>query len=665
MVGLFHLGSKGSPARTSRSTDTARPMTPPPPPYAQNGHESTYFATETTTTTTHIVTTTQTTTHFFSLPLWRRRPQQPAHSTAASTTPQSASTDELGMILGSPARNLFTRDKDLPPTPPVDQELQTSRGTGSHLPLSEPRHGESSTSHLADARKLSIASMAPSISPLSSGSIPDSTSQGTAALARAALGLGLPPLMFNTLSDSEALPTQDSNNVSFASSPSRTERVPGSSLSPSVSMRRAKSFHRGMEEEQSKSYAEFREQRRTRGLSLGPLLAGSEGVAKEKAVERKPLSRKSSFWSRKRNDSHTPAPIIAPPTNGFLSQPLLPSLQPVSPFNMETSISESSGLRAEQLESPTTDLRRRHSERLPLTRSSRPSAEHDTSDPVGLPQSPQRRRTKRPQTAGSASSPRAVSSFFPGAPTTAEPVSLEVPSEMEANDSETTSPTPLRPRSSTNPPFLHRLSMNLFGSSPNPSPVVNNTAADAFIRSPSTSFSSSSRPSISRSSPKVSIEIPRPRHDEESPELYLQRLTEAVSKAEIAGILASTYVPSLILLPTTWILMFSSADDFHARALRAYIAQFDFRHDPLDVALRRLLMDVGLPRETQQIDRVMEAFAERYRQCHPSLFVSEGENHKACLQIHLIPQLQTTRIFWRSALSCYTPTHSISQTNGK
>ncbi|KAF9240934.1 hypothetical protein BU15DRAFT_87495 [Melanogaster broomeanus] len=42
--------------------------------------------------------------------------------------------------------------------------------------------------------------------------------------------------------------------------------------------------------------------------------------------------------------------------------------------------------------------------------------------------------------------------------------------------------------------------------------------------------------------------------------------------------------------------------------------------DPLDVALRRLLMDVGLPRETQQIDRVIEAFANRYLSCNPDLF---------------------------------------------
>lgn len=35
-------------------------------------------------------------------------------------------------------------------------------------------------------------------------------------------------------------------------------------------------------------------------------------------------------------------------------------------------------------------------------------------------------------------------------------------------------------------------------------------------------------------------------------------------------------------------------------------------------------MDVGLPRETQQIDRVMESFASRYFQLHPGLFSSEG-----------------------------------------
>lgn len=68
-----------------------------------------------------------------------------------------------------------------------------------------------------------------------------------------------------------------------------------------------------------------------------------------------------------------------------------------------------------------------------------------------------------------------------------------------------------------------------------------------------------------------------------------------------------------------------SGNQFHAQCLRIYIGRFDFANDPLDVALRKLLMEVGLPRETQQIDRVMEAFAARYRQCNPDLFISDGE----------------------------------------
>lgn len=110
--------------------------------------------------------------------------------------------------------------------------------------------------------------------------------------------------------------------------------------------------------------------------------------------------------------------------------------------------------------------------------------------------------------------------------------------------------------------------------------------------------------------------FPQPLGENESPELYLLRLRSVVSKAEMAAILAS------------------SADSFHVQTLRAYIKQFEFRNDPLDVALRKLLMEVGLPRETQQIDRVIEAFAARYLECNPSLFVSE--DHPYVLAFSLI-----------------------------
>ncbi|CAH1756900.1 9366_t:CDS:10, partial [Entrophospora sp. SA101] len=51
-------------------------------------------------------------------------------------------------------------------------------------------------------------------------------------------------------------------------------------------------------------------------------------------------------------------------------------------------------------------------------------------------------------------------------------------------------------------------------------------------------------------------------------------------------------------------------------------AAFEFTNDPIDLALRKFLMECYLPKETQQIDRVMEAFAKRYHENNPELFPS-------------------------------------------
>jgi Sec7-like guanine-nucleotide exchange factor len=56
-----------------------------------------------------------------------------------------------------------------------------------------------------------------------------------------------------------------------------------------------------------------------------------------------------------------------------------------------------------------------------------------------------------------------------------------------------------------------------------------------------------------------------------------------------------------------------------------YMAQFDFTHQALDVALRKLLLRMSLPKETQQIDRVIEAFSQRYEACEPGLFGTSGK----------------------------------------
>lgn len=85
---------------------------------------------------------------------------------------------------------------------------------------------------------------------------------------------------------------------------------------------------------------------------------------------------------------------------------------------------------------------------------------------------------------------------------------------------------------------------------------------------------------------------------------------------------------------------FESADSFYSSALREYIGTFEFTGDALDIALRKLLMDVGLPKETQQIDRVIEAFAARYIECNPGLFVSAGTySDKQSFKFLIDPQI--------------------------
>jgi Sec7-like guanine-nucleotide exchange factor len=68
------------------------------------------------------------------------------------------------------------------------------------------------------------------------------------------------------------------------------------------------------------------------------------------------------------------------------------------------------------------------------------------------------------------------------------------------------------------------------------------------------------------------------------------------------------------------------------------MSRFDFTHNALDVALRRLLMHMSLPRETQQIDRIIEAFAVRYEECEPGLFIQKGVSSILGRELPLILQ---------------------------
>ncbi|BGP17796.1 hypothetical protein JCM10213v2_005838 [Rhodosporidiobolus nylandii] len=67
----------------------------------------------------------------------------------------------------------------------------------------------------------------------------------------------------------------------------------------------------------------------------------------------------------------------------------------------------------------------------------------------------------------------------------------------------------------------------------------------------------------------------------------------------------------------------ASSDAFHTSALAAYLRLFPFHHLALDIALRVFLSAASLPSETQQIDRVMEAFARRWCECNPGCFAGK------------------------------------------
>ncbi|RIA97725.1 hypothetical protein C1645_751849 [Glomus cerebriforme] len=104
----------------------------------------------------------------------------------------------------------------------------------------------------------------------------------------------------------------------------------------------------------------------------------------------------------------------------------------------------------------------------------------------------------------------------------------------------------------------------------------------------------------------------------ETPKQYLERMRYTLSKSKLATMLAK------------------KSDTFHQAVLKEYMNAFDFEKDPIDIALRKFLMECHLPKETQQIDRVMEAFAKRYHESNPDLFVSSDTPYVLAFSILML-----------------------------
>ncbi|KAI9779358.1 MAG: hypothetical protein M1816_003605 [Peltula sp. TS41687] len=124
--------------------------------------------------------------------------------------------------------------------------------------------------------------------------------------------------------------------------------------------------------------------------------------------------------------------------------------------------------------------------------------------------------------------------------------------------------------------------------------------------SPVASSRNTSKPN-SFSIPREPSSVVPEREAEETPAKYLVRLQEAVRRGAIAGNLSK------------------SEDNFFQAVLRSYLRSFAFFEDPMDMAIRKLLMEAELPKETQQIDRFLQKFADRYHECNPGIFSSPDQ----------------------------------------
>lgn len=467
-----------------------------------------------------------------------------------SNSRQHLNVGENGAFIRTSFYNI---DKDLPAVPAVEhaaQPLDASQDNYSRLCR------EAISQSGTDVQSSSDGSL---IHGRSLDTTP-STSQNpsTFALARAALGLGLPHVMPQA--------------TASASITDVTVQEPLSGLRPKASMlfspdmRRSKSITRARSEyfpEVSVVEDRLRTPRRNTVVALEDrkVEAGYEGKGKDRAavqdaqeVDQRPklISRRSSFWNRRRVQS-LKAPQIPTSHDALHSPaPALPTLQPVSPMFADNEVHSSP---AQSPSSPSFQssgrLRRRHSERGTSFSSSLKSPLDSSSllDPSSVPFPPPipKRSPHRP-TSPEVSRPSQDSSRLmsqlssPGSTWTAD-----VSSADSFSASRPQSP-PLqvgrRPRSMTNPSnILHRLSMGFFSPSAQPSPLSSPTVStnvfdDKFASSSPRTSASLMRSSISKST----IEIPKPREDEEPPDVFLARLEEAVNRAEIVNVLAGRYV---------------------------------------------------------------------------------------------------------------------------
>lgn len=108
------------------------------------------------------------------------------------------------------------------------------------------------------------------------------------------------------------------------------------------------------------------------------------------------------------------------------------------------------------------------------------------------------------------------------------------------------------------------------------------------------------------------------REEGDTPARYLARLEEVVNRGALVALISK------------------SNDDFMKNVLRSFMRRFSFFEEPLDMAIRKLLTQVQLPKETQQIDRTVQSFADRYHECNPGIFGSSDDAYFVAFSIIIL-----------------------------
>ena len=491
----FGLGGKGSPSKNPR-----KPANNP-----RNAH--------------HTDNSSHTPHNFFSFPLWKRNN---VYTASAANPPPAA--DDFGGLSGRSSFNAKERNDSPPSIPPKDHVSSTivPRISGVSDGYDDQEFVPGSSTMPSPERTLPRRRQDPP------------TRQSTIALAHASLGLGLPHVMPSQGASSSSLDITALRNASVHHNDADT------GVARSI-IRKAKSFQKLRQDPPTEDIQDLQQRRRSRGLSMGPLHFAIEGKGKERELESpaRGISRKSSFWRRRKDSLKTlvhsePQKPLPPVPNPPADLKAHVHLQPPLPL---TSINDRNGVpgpvpgqpptpkRSTLLRSRSSFLQRSHSERM--LHGIRPSSAHGLSHYTTSKSSEMPRLPGRPSTAGALSSSPRSSHLTPSISFS----SIAPQPITDRADSFPLNSSKPRARASTNPPLFHRLSMNLFLSS-SPTPALPHTQLTS---SPETSTVSSPRPSTS----KQSIDIPRPRTESESPKQYVDRLTETVPKSDIATVLAS------------------------------------------------------------------------------------------------------------------------------